>query len=87
MRKSRKQLFSFVVAVLMVLPICLTILPTQAEAVNDAVRDARDGIVRMGQITMLGDREFCQSTGTGFCVGKPSSDMYVVTNRHVVDAR
>ena len=77
-------------SMMMIFTLCLSLGMPEAKAANP-VQDVRNSVVRVYMdvsvyVHTYHKDAFAYSTGTGFFVGDPDSDLqYVVTNRHVVD--
>lgn len=79
MRKTRKQVAAFILAVF-ILSMALTV----AGAASTAVQDARKGVVRILFVYKVGETEYV-SMGTGFFLGETGKPVeYLVTNARII---
>lgn len=70
--------------------VCLMFAPMQqvnaAEVSNQAVQDARNGVLEVTQVVTVDGVMIAYARGTGFLVGSDSGAQTVITNHHVVNS-
>lgn len=81
--KMKKKLLTFVVSVCMI----LGIMAVPAHAENEAILEARKGILQVAQVIFVDGTEIGYAqVGTGFLIGRAEGAQTVLTNYHVAHA-
>ena len=81
--KMKKKIITFVVSLCMI----LGIMAVPAHAENEAILEARKGILQVAQVIFVDGTEIGYAqVGTGFLIGRPEGAQTVLTNYHVAHA-